>query len=143
MTGERKNDVVANRNGESSAQTACGAAKPMNRAKLLSASTILFYTVALRSFALHSGFVYETSPGLPTLLLSLPLRTAARWAPKLQVHQKAHDLRAPMMGIYVCTVNTTAVTDKNQLQFSQTKLHSLLMSVVLVVQSKMSPVRYG
>jgi hypothetical protein len=78
------------------------------------------------------------------LLLSPLLRTAARWARKLQVHQKAYELQAPMMGIYFGDVTTTGATNTIQLQFDQTKLHSLLMSVVvLVVQSKRSQVRYG
>jgi len=73
----------------------------------------------------------------------LLLRTSARWAPKLQVHQKAYELRAPMMDIYFGAVTTTGATNTNQLQFGQTMPHSLLMSVVWVVQSKRSPVRYG
>jgi len=64
------------------------------------------------------------------------LRTAARWwAPKLQVHQKAYELRAPMMGILFGAVTTTGASNTNQLLFGQTKLHSLLMSVVWVVHA--------
>jgi len=37
------------------------------------------------------------------------------WAPKLQVHQKAYELWAPMMGIYFNVVTTTGATNTNQL----------------------------
>jgi len=62
--------------------------------------------------------------------LSLLLRTAARWAPKLQVHQKAYELRELWVSTSVLWPPRTGATNTNQLQFGQTKLHSL--SVVLV-----------
>jgi hypothetical protein len=50
------------------------------------------------------------------LLLSPLLRTATRWAPKWQIHQKAYELWAPVMGIYFGAVTTTGATNVNQLQ---------------------------
>lgn len=48
------------------------------------------------------------------LLLSPLLRTASRWAPKLQVHQKAYELRAPMMGIYFGAVTNHHWSDEHE-----------------------------